>query len=62
MSGIPAGVVPNYVNPPDQHTQLIVLHSVCLTLVTAAVAMRVYTRLRITKNFGWDDCNDPPFS
>ncbi|KAK3934314.1 hypothetical protein QBC46DRAFT_400152 [Diplogelasinospora grovesii] len=52
----PPGVTPNFDDPPSQIPGGIALHTVCLTLVTAAVAMRVYTRTRITRTkLGIDD-------
>lgn len=59
MDNLPPGIVPNYVDPPDHIRQTIILHTLCLTLVTLAVAMRTWTRLTITKGFGLDDCRTP---
>lgn len=58
MSLFPPGTVPNYIDPPDHHDQTIALHTVMLTLVTVATAMRVWTRAGVTKNFGLDDCTN----
>ncbi|EGE08775.1 hypothetical protein TEQG_08818 [Trichophyton equinum CBS 127.97] len=55
----PPGVTPNIIDPPSQLSGNIALHTVCLTLATAAVAMRVYTRTVVTRtNMGADDCAD----
>lgn len=52
----PIGIDPNFVDPPSQLHGNIALHTVCLTLVTASVAIRLYTRLFITKvPLGVDD-------
>ncbi|KAK0701922.1 hypothetical protein B0T26DRAFT_735252 [Lasiosphaeria miniovina] len=52
----PPGVTPNFINPPSQLQSNIALHTVCLTLVTAAVWMRMYTRLFVTNaKLGIDD-------
>ncbi|KAI6082213.1 hypothetical protein F4821DRAFT_219457 [Hypoxylon rubiginosum] len=52
----PAGVEPNFVNPPSQQEGMIALHTVCLTLVIGLVVMRLYTRISITKSaLGVDD-------
>ncbi|KAM5447045.1 hypothetical protein MaudCBS49596_006226 [Microsporum audouinii] len=52
----PPGVTPNIIDPPSQWAGNIALHTVCLTLATAAVAMRVYTRTLITRTrMGVDD-------
>lgn len=53
----PPGVTPNIIDPPSQRSGNIALHTVCLTLATAAVAMRVYTRTIVTRTkMGADDC------
>lgn len=53
----PPGVEVNLVDPPSQLPNNIALHTVCLTLATTLVAIRVYTRLGITKaRLGLDDC------
>ncbi|EFE32412.1 integral membrane protein Pth11-like, putative [Trichophyton benhamiae CBS 112371] len=55
----PPGVTPNIIDPPSQRSGNIALHTVCLTLATAAVAMRVYTRTIVTRTkMGADDCVD----
>ncbi|RDL31332.1 uncharacterized protein BP5553_09541 [Venustampulla echinocandica] len=51
----PPGVVPNFIDPPDQTTSLVIVHAICLFLVTCCVAMRLYTRQFITGKYGWDD-------
>ncbi|CAJ2504213.1 Uu.00g116070.m01.CDS01 [Anthostomella pinea] len=52
----PAGVTPNFVDPPNQMTENIAIHTVFLTLSTLAVAMRIYTRVHISRvNLGADD-------
>lgn len=53
----PKGVEPNFVNPENQLDSNIALHTVCLTLATAAVTMRLYTRGFIIRvPLGVDDC------
>lgn len=53
----PEGVEVNLVDPPSQLPNNIAMHTVCLTLVTMFVAIRVYTRLGINKaRLGLDDC------
>ena len=59
----PPGVEPNFINPSDQYAGNIALHATCLTLVTLLVAMRLYTRIRITKaNLGVEDCQCTHFT
>lgn len=53
----PAGVEPNLVDPPSQLSNNIALHTICLTLITVLVAIRLYTRIAINKmKLGLDDC------
>jgi hypothetical protein len=58
----PPGVIPNFVNPDSQDTATIVLHTVCLTLTTFFIVMRVYTRHFISLWLGWDDCELASFA
>lgn len=51
----PPGVTPNYVDPVNHDASTIALHTTLMTVGTAMVGMRVYTRARILRNFGWDD-------
>ncbi|KAI1173321.1 hypothetical protein F4777DRAFT_457325 [Nemania sp. FL0916] len=52
----PQGVVPNFVDPPNQMSRNIAIHAVFLTLSTLFVTMRIYTRLWISKiGLGPDD-------
>lgn len=52
----PPGIVPNFVNPESRAYINTVMHSVCLTLVTLFLAIRIYTRKFICRWLGWDDC------
>lgn len=53
----PPGVTPNLVNPPaygvDEWT---FSASVCLSVTTLIVAIRVYTRLCLSRTRLWEDC------
>ncbi|KAI8628367.1 hypothetical protein F5Y19DRAFT_486046 [Xylariaceae sp. FL1651] len=52
----PPGVTPNFVNPPDQLTTNIAVHTVFLTFSTFAVVVRLYTRIIISRmKLGTDD-------
>ncbi|KAL8663169.1 MAG: hypothetical protein Q9202_004101 [Teloschistes flavicans] len=46
---------PNYVNPETRGPALTVVNIVFIILVVLVVALRFYTRLRITRSFGLDD-------
>ena len=54
-SAPPLGQTANFINPPNHNTQLIVLHTICLTLITLFVGIRVCTRVFVLRQFGWDD-------
>lgn len=45
----------NFVDPLNQTVSTIALHTVCLTLITLCVAMRIYTREYILKQLGASD-------
>ncbi|KAL4955941.1 hypothetical protein BDW69DRAFT_182117 [Aspergillus filifer] len=51
----PLGVEPNFVNPPTLAPTVITMEVVFVFLMLCAVAVRVYTRTRIQKSWGWDD-------
>ncbi|KKK18675.1 hypothetical protein P175DRAFT_0536098 [Aspergillus ochraceoroseus IBT 24754] len=52
----PPGIEPEFDNPPSQLAGNIALHVVFLTVVTVAVAMRLFTRLRVLRStLGIDD-------
>ncbi|KAL4756285.1 uncharacterized protein BDW70DRAFT_166332 [Aspergillus foveolatus] len=52
----PPGVEPNFENPPSQLHGNIALHASFLSVATLAVAMRLFTRLRILRmKLGMDD-------
>jgi hypothetical protein len=46
---------PNYVNPETRGPGLIVTHSVLFPIASIIVGIRIYTRVRISKNIGLDD-------
>lgn len=53
----PPGVEPNFVDPPSQQRGNVALHTACLTLATASVVMRLYTRTHVSRvALGVDDC------
>jgi hypothetical protein len=52
---IAAWPTPNYENPVTRGPTLIIVNSVFLAVVTAVVGLRAYTRLILTRAFGFDD-------
>lgn len=54
---LPEGVEPNFIDPPSRLKRNIVMLTICLTLVTILVPMRVYTRTQIMKaKLSTNDC------
>lgn len=47
--------VPNYTNPETRGPVAVIVVSVLLFLVIVLLAVRIYTRLIISKGFGLDD-------
>ena len=52
----PPGVIPNLVNPFYLHTIDLITHILCLAVSTIAVALRVFTKLYLMKQFRAEDC------
>ncbi|KAI1740020.1 hypothetical protein F4680DRAFT_448630 [Xylaria scruposa] len=52
----PDGVVPNFVNPPSVHYIHIAVAIAAVTTSTIAITARTYTRTKVMKRFGLDDC------
>jgi hypothetical protein len=58
---IPAGVPPNgtlsnLVNPPSRVHEIKTVIYVTVSFMFVPLVLRLYTRARITRNFGADDC------
>lgn len=53
----PPGVVVSTTAAPSSLQKYDILcQTLCLTIVTTLVAVRIHTKSRILKTFGWDDC------
>lgn len=52
----PPGVMSNFVNPPSYEQTLTVMEGVLVPLMLLAVLVRLYVRAKITRTWGWDDC------
>lgn len=52
----PPGVTPNFKNPDYFSGGIVPISAVFLTLSTLSVAARLYTKLKIIKVFGLEDC------
>jgi hypothetical protein len=57
----PAGVVPNFDDPPTLDAIIIPILTLCLTLATLAVLARAYTKLFIIRSIAYEDCKSPYF-
>lgn len=55
VSKPPPGVSSDFVNGPSLHEYDIICQTICLTLVTLFVAVRIYTKSTVLKSLGWDD-------
>lgn len=58
----PTGVIPNFIDPPTRAPATRVVVCVTLALMLGFVSLRIYTRLRVTRTFGADDCKLRLFS
>lgn len=60
LSHIPAGVPPpgvisNFENPQSEAKLIIIISTICLCFMIPIARIRVYSRIWITRSFGWDD-------
>lgn len=47
---------PNYDNPPEVHgPAIIIMTAIFMPLMLAIIGIRIFTRIRILRSFGWDD-------
>ena len=51
----PPGITPNFVNPYSAQTAIIAVLVACLVITTVLVASRLYTKLCVIKELGWED-------
>ncbi|PVI01731.1 hypothetical protein DM02DRAFT_613440 [Periconia macrospinosa] len=51
----PPGVMPNFDNPHSLKGELLIINVIFTTLMALFVAIRLYSRGFISKQFGWDD-------
>ena len=51
----PPGVIPNFENPESKHIYNVICQSVCLSIATTLVLIRVYTKVCLLKIPGWED-------
>lgn len=52
----PAGVVPNFDNPPNLDIYVTLVITLGVAFSTVAVALRMYTKVFILRVLAWEDC------
>lgn len=52
----PPGVTPHYVITGNPTHTTVVLVAVCVPITAGFVWARMYTKLRLMKSHGWEDC------
>ena len=52
----PVGVIPNFNDPANLDTYVILTITVCMTLATVVVLLRMYTKIFITRSLANEDC------
>ena len=52
---IAAWPTPNYSHPQTRGSSVIAIHSILYAIVLGVVSLRIFTRLYISRSFGYDD-------
>ena len=52
----PAGVIPNFHDPPNFDAFVALTLTLCICIGTLAVALRMYTKMFILRVLAWEDC------
>lgn len=52
----PAGVTPNFVDPPNREATIFPIMALCLTIATLAVLVRLYSKLFLLRSVAYEDC------
>ena len=52
----PAGVLPNFRNPPNLDLYVTLTIALCVAFGTLAVLLRMYTKVFISRMLAWEDC------
>ena len=52
----PAGVIPNFHDPPNLDSFVALTLTLCIGIGTLAVALRMYTKVFILRVLAWEDC------
>ena len=51
----PPSITPNFVSPYTAQTAIIIVLVACLVITTVLDASRLYTKLYVIKEMGWED-------
>lgn len=52
----PPGVIPNFIDPPNLQHRVIITLTLCITLSTLTVMLRICTKIFIVRKTTIDDC------
>lgn len=52
----PPGIIANFDSPYSLQRYDILCQTVCFTLTTLLLCIRLYTKIRVLRHAGWDDC------
>ena len=52
----PAGVTPNFDNPPNLNTYVVFTLVLCVSFATVALLIRFYTKLFLIRSIAYEDC------
>lgn len=52
----PPGLTHNFVNPPNLKTAYYIDVAICMTVSSLVVCMRIWTKARLIRKFGREDC------
>lgn len=52
----PPGVIPNLSDAYTIQPYVVLTITICIIVTTSLVIARMYTKYRIVKNLGWEDC------
>ena len=55
----PAGVIPNFHDPPNLDVFVTLTIILCVIFGTLAVLLRMYTKVYILRALAWEDCRSP---
>lgn len=55
---VPPGLTHNFVNPSDLETEFYIVMILCLTISSLVVCMRMWTKARLIRKFGREDCKE----